>query len=99
MVKKRINSKHPLKFKIEQIADQSCFHTFKLIMLILMQALLTAQIRYVSKNGSSTPPYTSWATAEDSTQKGTIPHIVTNKKSNNTKLNNICAGGKNLDTL
>ena len=30
---------------------------------------LTAQIRYVSKTGSSTPPYTSWATASDSIQK------------------------------
>ncbi|MFN3693587.1 MAG: hypothetical protein ACK4UV_01150 [Ignavibacterium sp.] len=30
---------------------------------------LWATIRYVSKTGSSTPPYTSWATAADSIQK------------------------------
>ncbi|GIV45434.1 MAG: hypothetical protein KatS3mg036_0252 [Ignavibacterium sp.] len=30
---------------------------------------LNATIRYVSKTGSSTPPYTSWATAADSIQK------------------------------
>lgn len=29
----------------------------------------TATVRYVSKTGSSTPPYTSWATASDSIQK------------------------------
>jgi hypothetical protein len=29
----------------------------------------TAEIRFVSKTGSSTPPYTSWATAADSIQK------------------------------
>ncbi len=32
-------------------------------------AELNATIRYVSKTGSSTPPYTSWATASDSIQK------------------------------
>ncbi len=30
---------------------------------------LYATIRYVSKTGSSTPPYTNWATAADSIQK------------------------------
>ncbi len=29
----------------------------------------TATVRYVSKTGTSTPPYTSWATASDSIQK------------------------------
>ena len=29
----------------------------------------TATVRYVSKTGSSTPPYTTWATASDSIQK------------------------------
>ena len=29
----------------------------------------TATIRYVSKTGSSSPPYTSWATASDCIQK------------------------------
>lgn len=48
------------------------------IFLILLQLLIfnysllietPATIRYVSKTGSSTPPYTSWATAADSIQK------------------------------
>ncbi len=47
-------------------------------LLILLQLLIfhysllietPATIRYVSKTGSSTPPYTSWATAADSIQK------------------------------
>ena len=37
--------------------------------LILFTALTFAQVRFVSKTGSSTPPYTSWATASDSIQK------------------------------
>ncbi len=43
-----------------------------LLTLILLTAycqLLTGTIRYVSKTGTSTPPYTSWATASDSIQK------------------------------
>ncbi|MBI5662327.1 MAG: hypothetical protein HZC46_09290, partial [Ignavibacterium album] len=48
------------------------------IFLILLELLIfnysllnetPATIRYVSKTGSSTPPYTSWATAADSIQK------------------------------
>lgn len=48
------------------------------IIIILLQLLIfnysllietPATIRYVSKTGSSTPPYTSWATAADSIQK------------------------------
>ena len=31
--------------------------------------MLIATVRYVSKTGSSTPPYTSWETASDSIQK------------------------------
>ena len=30
---------------------------------------MQASIRYVSKTGTSTPPYTSWQTAADSIQK------------------------------
>ncbi|MFA6596870.1 MAG: T9SS type A sorting domain-containing protein [Ignavibacteriaceae bacterium] len=37
--------------------------------LLLFTALTFAQVRFVSKTGSSTPPYTSWATASDSIQK------------------------------
>ncbi|MCA2004830.1 MAG: hypothetical protein LDL01_03450, partial [Ignavibacterium sp.] len=48
------------------------------IFLILLQFLIfhysllietSATVRYVSKTGNSTPPYTSWATAADSIQK------------------------------
>ncbi len=48
------------------------------IILLLIQLLIfnysliietEATVRYVSKTGSSTPPYTSWATAADSIQK------------------------------
>ena len=37
--------------------------------LLLFTALTFAQVRFVSKTGSSTPPYTSWETASDSIQK------------------------------
>ena len=37
--------------------------------LLLLTALTFAQVRFVSKTGSSTPPYTSWETASDSIQK------------------------------
>jgi len=37
--------------------------------LILFTAFTFAQVRFVSKTGSSTPPYTSWETASDSIQK------------------------------
>ena len=43
-----------------------------LLLCLLLTAhcgLATATVRYVSKTGSSTPPYTSWATASDSIQK------------------------------
>jgi hypothetical protein len=43
-----------------------------ILIMILLTAyfqLLTGTTRYVSKTGSSTPPYTSWATASDSIQK------------------------------
>jgi len=37
--------------------------------LLLFTALTIAQVRFVSKTSSSTPPYTSWETASDSIQK------------------------------
>jgi len=37
--------------------------------LIFNSSLLIGTIRYVSKTGTSTPPYTSWETAADSIQK------------------------------
>ncbi len=50
--------------------NKKCYMTIILILfLLLIQSSITAQIRYVSKTGSSTPPYTSWATAADSIQK------------------------------
>ena len=36
---------------------------------LLFTTLTFTQVRFVSKTGSSTPPYTSWATASDSIQK------------------------------
>ena len=43
---------------------------FAIIFLLLLSTqLVTATIRYVSKTGSSTPPFTSWETASDSIQK------------------------------
>jgi hypothetical protein len=40
-----------------------------LSLLLLTSHLSLATVRYASKTGSSTPPYTSWATASDSIQK------------------------------
>ncbi|NNL20943.1 MAG: hypothetical protein HKO83_06440, partial [Ignavibacteriaceae bacterium] len=37
-----------------------------LSILIILSTFSTATVRYVSKTGNSTPPYTSWATAADS---------------------------------
>jgi hypothetical protein len=39
------------------------------LLLFITQSLSYATIRYVSKTGSSTPPYTTWETASDSIQK------------------------------
>ena len=44
----------------------------QLLLYLLLTAhcgLMTATVRYVSKTGSATPPYTSWTTASDSIQK------------------------------
>jgi len=40
-----------------------------ILVLFLFSITTTAAIRYVSKTGSSTPPFTSWETASDSIQK------------------------------
>ena len=40
-----------------------------LSLVICNYSLLSGEVRFVSKTGSSTPPYTSWATAADSIQK------------------------------
>jgi len=40
-----------------------------ILVLFLFSLTTTATIRYVSKSGSSTPPFTSWETASDSIQK------------------------------
>ncbi|NWF88263.1 MAG: T9SS type A sorting domain-containing protein [Ignavibacteriaceae bacterium] len=50
-----------------QINRQICFYFLLLPFIFCLEA--TATIRYVSKTGSSTPPYTSWLTASDSIQK------------------------------
>ncbi|MDP3831102.1 MAG: right-handed parallel beta-helix repeat-containing protein, partial [Ignavibacteriaceae bacterium] len=39
------------------------------LLILLITLPLHSEIRYVSKNGSAQPPYTSWATASDSIQK------------------------------
>jgi len=43
--------------------------TYILLFLIIFTHVSFATIRYVSKTGSSTPPFTSWETASDSIQK------------------------------
>ncbi|MCZ7610794.1 MAG: hypothetical protein M5U17_11585 [Ignavibacterium sp.] len=45
------------------------FFLLFLTLLIVNSSLLIATVRYVSKTGSSTPPYTNWQTAADSIQK------------------------------
>ena len=42
---------------------------FSFLLLFFTSLQVTAEIRYVSKTGSSTYPYTSWETAADSIQK------------------------------
>ena len=52
--------------------NKKYYQTLFLIVFALLTAYslqLSATIRYVSKTGNSTPPYTSWATAADSIQK------------------------------
>ena len=45
------------------------FFLLLLSFYILNPTFSIATVRYVSKTGTSTPPYTSWATAADSIQK------------------------------
>ena len=45
------------------------FFLLLLTLTIIHQTFSIATVRYVSKTGSSTPPYTSWATSADSIQK------------------------------
>ena len=42
---------------------------FTLIILFLSAVNLKSEVRYISKTGSSTVPYTTWLTACDSLQK------------------------------
>jgi hypothetical protein len=59
------NKKMPVSFKLSW--------SWRILLLIVNCSFLivncTAEVRYVSKDGSSTPPYTSWETASDSIQK------------------------------
>jgi hypothetical protein len=43
--------------------------SFLLLLLVLLYSVSLAEIRYVSKTGSSRPPYTTWESAADSIQK------------------------------
>jgi hypothetical protein len=45
------------------------FFIFLLVLTYAINLTTLAEVRFVSKTGSSTPPYTSWATAADSIQK------------------------------
>ena len=45
------------------------FFCFLLILSYTITLTTLAEVRFVSKTGSSTPPYTSWQTAADSIQK------------------------------
>ena len=40
-----------------------------IILLFTIQIFIQADVRYVSKTGSNTPPYLTWETAADSIQK------------------------------
>ena len=52
------------------LLKQGFIMTTRVILFLLLAFSITnAEIRYVSKTGSSLPPYTSWATAADSIQK------------------------------
>jgi hypothetical protein len=70
--KSKIMIKNKIKKEFPAIAGQFRI-SFLLITLIVNYSFLifncTAEVRYVSKTGSSTPPYTSWETASDSIQK------------------------------
>ena len=54
---------------VEITMKQKYFLFFCLSFYILNSTFSIATVRYVSKTGSSTPPYTSWQTAADSIQK------------------------------
>jgi hypothetical protein len=60
-----LNKKQPVSFKLSW--------SWRILLLIVNCSLFIvncfAETRYVSKDGSSTPPYTSWETASDSIQK------------------------------
>src|SRR5690606_34437268 len=60
-------------FKLKKIFPFSLLHTQYSILLlsfyILNSTFCIAEVRYVSKTGSSTPPYTTWEAAADSIQK------------------------------
>lgn len=69
---------HPNKCSLENNNDKSStycrrltlsFLLFTFFLLIAYCLPLNATIRYVSKTGTSTPPYLTWETAADSIQK------------------------------
>src|SRR3990172_9520019 len=62
-MKKYLLSNHSINHSIIQSAR------LVVIILFFAQAASMAEIRYVSKTGTATPPYTSWETASDSIQK------------------------------
>jgi hypothetical protein len=60
----------PCKSSIPLMENKYLITLFAVLQLIfILQLNLLAEIRYVSKTGSSTQPYTSWETAADSIQK------------------------------
>jgi hypothetical protein len=64
-----MNSKSTAKGNCYEHKTSSLFSLLLTAYSILFFVNLNAEIRYVSKTGSSTPPYASWETAADSIQK------------------------------
>jgi hypothetical protein len=58
-----------LKSKTHRRCNTLSFFLFTLFLLTAYCLQLNATIRYVSKTGTSTPPYLTWQTAADSIQK------------------------------
>ncbi len=52
-----------------KILRQILIKSAVIILVLLLQTISFSTVRYVSKTGSSTEPYTSWATAADGIQK------------------------------
>jgi len=64
-----MNKHNKIAYRTPRLRLTLPFLLFTLIFFLLSFAEGNATIRYVSKTGSSTPPYLTWETAADSIQK------------------------------